>query len=97
MTKSTRPSLNWLTNTSAPSASGTPQSRCSFSKSLFKEDSFLPCERQHKIVGQPHCGTLDRLHLAAMELLGISRLLTHDNCQAQAARGLGFEVVVFNG
>ena len=53
--------------------------------------------RQQRIAGQPHCGTLDRLHLAAMELLGISRLLTHDLRQAQAARGLGFEVLVLNG
>jgi hypothetical protein len=52
--------------------------------------------RQQRIVGQPHCGTLDRMHLAAMELLGISRLLTHDNRQTQTARSLGFEVVVFN-
>ena len=49
--------------------------------------------RQQRIAEQPHCGTLDRLHLAAMELLGISRLLTHDLRQAQAARGLGFEVL----
>jgi len=45
---------------------------------------------------QGHCGTLDRLHLAAMELLGVSRLLTHDARQAQAARGLGFEVLGLN-
>jgi len=49
--------------------------------------------RQQRSVGQPHCGTLDRLHLAAMEWLGVSRLLTHDHRQAQAARALGFEVV----
>jgi predicted nucleic acid-binding protein len=49
--------------------------------------------RQQRGVGQPQCGTLDRLHLAAMEWLGLSRLLTHDNRQAQAARGLGFEVL----
>src|SRR5271165_5797382 len=47
--------------------------------------------RQQRIAGQPHCGTLDRLHLAAMELLGVWRLLTHDVRQAQTARGLGFE------
>ena len=52
--------------------------------------------RQHRIAGQPHCGTLDRLHLAAMELLGVSRLLTHDARQAQAARGLGFDVLGLN-
>ena len=52
--------------------------------------------RQQRTAGQPHCGTLDRLHLAAMELLGVSRLLTHDVRQAQAARGLGFEVLALN-
>lgn len=39
-----------------------------------------------------HCRTLDRLHLAAMQVLGIQRLLTNDDRQAAAARGLGFEV-----
>jgi predicted nucleic acid-binding protein len=68
-----------------------------FDRADLSSQLFHVALRQHKIVGQPHCGTLDRLHLAAMELLGISRLLTHDNRQAQAARGLGFEVVVFNG
>jgi predicted nucleic acid-binding protein len=52
--------------------------------------------RQQRIAGQPHCGTLDRLHLAAMELLGASRLLTQDVRQAQAASGLGFEVLALN-
>jgi predicted nucleic acid-binding protein len=68
-----------------------------FDRADLSSQLFHVALRQHKIVQQPHCGTLDRLHLAAMELLGISRLLTHDNRQAQAARGLGFEVVVFNG
>lgn len=40
-----------------------------------------------------HCRTLDRLHLAVMELEGIERLLTSDRRQAAAARTLGFEVV----
>jgi len=49
--------------------------------------------RQERRVSEPHCGTLDRLHLGAMEWLGLSRLLTHDHRQAQAARALGFEVI----
>src|SRR6516162_986605 len=49
--------------------------------------------RQQRRASEPHCGTLDRLHLAAMEWLGVSRLLTHDQRQAQAARALGFKVV----
>jgi uncharacterized protein len=40
-----------------------------------------------------HCRTLDRLHLAVMELEGIERLLTNDERQAMAARALGFEVL----
>jgi predicted nucleic acid-binding protein len=40
-----------------------------------------------------YCRTLDRLHLAAMESLGVRRLLTHDDQQAAAARALGFAVV----
>ena len=49
--------------------------------------------RQQRRVSEPRCGTLDRLHLAAMEWLGLSRLLTHDHRQAQAARALGFQVI----
>jgi predicted nucleic acid-binding protein len=41
-----------------------------------------------------HCRTLDRLHLATMEGLGLRRLLTNDDQQAGAARALGFEVVL---
>jgi len=41
-----------------------------------------------------YCRTLDRLHLAAMEALGLRRLLTNDDQQAAAARALGFEVIL---
>lgn len=41
-----------------------------------------------------YCRTADRLHLAAMEALGVRRLLTHDDQQATAARALGFGVVL---
>lgn len=40
-----------------------------------------------------HCRTLDRLHLAAMEALGLRRLLTSDESQARAALARGFEVL----
>jgi predicted nucleic acid-binding protein len=40
-----------------------------------------------------HCRTLDRLHLAAMDELGLDRLMTNDTKQANAARQLGFRVV----
>jgi len=49
--------------------------------------------RQHAASGRTHCRTLDRLHLAAMTELDVTRLMTHDAVQAQAARVLGFEVV----
>jgi predicted nucleic acid-binding protein len=48
---------------------------------------------QHARAGRAHCGTLDRLHLAAMTELDVARLMTHDAVQARAARALGFEVV----
>jgi predicted nucleic acid-binding protein len=40
-----------------------------------------------------YCRTLDRLHLATMEALGLRRLLTGDEMQARAALARGFEVV----
>lgn len=39
-----------------------------------------------------YCPTLDRLHLAVMQALGFSRLLTNDDAQARAGRALGFVV-----
>jgi predicted nucleic acid-binding protein len=41
-----------------------------------------------------YCRTPDRLHLAAMEALGVQRLLTNDDQQATAARALGFGVIL---
>lgn len=49
--------------------------------------------RQHRNSGKVHYRSLDRLHLATMERLGLARLMTHDESQAAAARDLGFEVV----
>lgn len=49
--------------------------------------------RQQRDTRQPHCRLLDRLHLAAMEELGLRRLMTNDTAQAAGARGLGFEVL----
>ena len=40
-----------------------------------------------------HCRTVDRLHLAAMDELGLRRLLTNDKAQAAAAAALGFTVI----
>lgn len=54
---------------------------------------FKTALRQHQksIV---HCRSLDRLHLAAIEELGIRRLMTHDFRQAEAAREMGIDVVM---
>jgi predicted nucleic acid-binding protein len=55
---------------------------------------FVIASRQITPMGRSaHCRTLDRLHLAAMEALGLRRLLTSDEIQARAAQALGFEVV----
>ncbi|MEX1115645.1 MAG: type II toxin-antitoxin system VapC family toxin [Akkermansiaceae bacterium] len=48
---------------------------------------------QHAVT-QVHCRSLDRLHLAAMQELGVRRLMTHDVRQAEAAREMGYEVVM---
>jgi predicted nucleic acid-binding protein len=54
---------------------------------------FQAALRQHRNSGDWHCRSLDRLHLAAMEELQVSRLMTHDEGQAKAALEAGFEVV----
>ena len=46
------------------------------------------------VVKSAYCRTLDRLHLATMQALGVHRLLTNDETQARAARGLGFEITL---
>ena len=43
--------------------------------------------------GKSHCRSLDRLHLAALDELGLRRLLTNDNKQAVTARALDYDVV----
>jgi len=54
---------------------------------------FQTALRQQRRARQPHCRSLDRLHLAAMEELGLRRLMTNDVAQAIGARSLGFEVL----
>ena len=54
---------------------------------------FQTALRQHRRAGAVHCRSLDRLHLAAMEELRLTRLMTHDDRQAKAAIEAGFEVV----
>jgi len=60
---------------------------------LLPARTFQTALRQHRNSGDLHCRSLDRLHLAAMEELKISRLMTHDENQAQAAMEAGFKVV----
>lgn len=47
---------------------------------------------QDRRAGKTHCRSLDRLHLAAMEELGLRRLMTHDEGQAGAAAALGYRI-----
>jgi predicted nucleic acid-binding protein len=54
---------------------------------------FHTAMRQHRNSGDKQCRSLDRLHVAAMEELKVSRLMTHDEGQAKAAIEAGFEVV----
>ena len=50
--------------------------------------------RQHRNSRDTHCRTLDRLHLAIAEKMGLKRIMTRDAAQARAAEELGFDVVV---
>ena len=43
-----------------------------------------------------HCRTLDRLHLALMDVEQLRRLFTNDDKQAAAARHRGFEVLTLS-
>jgi predicted nucleic acid-binding protein len=58
---------------------------------------FRTALRQHRNSGEVHCRALDRLHLAAMEELGVSRLMTYDEAQAKAAKEMGFDVISPDG
>lgn len=55
---------------------------------------FQAALRQLTAAPTAHCRTLDRLHLAAMTELAVSRSMTHDTAQARAARALGFDVLM---
>jgi predicted nucleic acid-binding protein len=54
---------------------------------------FSTALRQHRRPQAVYCRTLDRLHLAAMEELNLTRLITLDEIQAKAARALDYEVL----
>jgi predicted nucleic acid-binding protein len=54
---------------------------------------FQTALRQHRDARNLHCRSLDRIHLAAVDELGLRRLMTNDAAQAAGARVLGFEVL----
>ena len=54
---------------------------------------FQTAVQQLTSVPNLHCRTLNRLHLAAMDELGATVLLTFDKRQATAAKALGMQVV----
>jgi predicted nucleic acid-binding protein len=54
---------------------------------------FSTALRQHRHSQAVYCRALDRLHLAAMEELNLTRLMTLDGLQAKVALALNFEVV----
>ena len=54
---------------------------------------FSTALRQHRHPQAVYCRSLDRLHLAAMEELNLTRLMTLDGVQAKMALALNYEVV----
>ena len=72
---------------------GILRNRPPFEFRLLPSAVFQTALRQYRNSGGLHCRSLDRLHLAAMEELEVSRLMTHDEDQAKAALEAGFEVI----
>jgi len=54
---------------------------------------FSTALRQHRHPQAVFCRAMDRLHLAAMEELKLSRLITLDEIQAKVALALDYEVI----
>lgn len=54
---------------------------------------FSTALRQHRHPQAIYCRSLDRLHLAAMEELKATRLMTLDELQAKVGLALGYEVI----
>jgi len=54
---------------------------------------FSTALRQHRHPQAAYCRSLDRLHLAAMEELKLTRLLTLDQIQGKAAEALDYKVL----
>jgi len=53
---------------------------------------FATALRQHRYPQSIFCRAMDRLHVAAMEELGLTRLMTLDEIQAKVAAGLGYKI-----
>lgn len=64
-----------------------PFRECSLAGSVFRT-----ALDQVRGANKTHCRSLDRLHLAAMQELRLTHLLTHDDGQAAAAKVLGYRV-----
>jgi len=54
---------------------------------------FSTALRQHRHTQAGYCRSLDRLHLAAMEELKLTRLITLDEIQGKAAQALDYKVL----
>ncbi|NOS68757.1 MAG: type II toxin-antitoxin system VapC family toxin [Verrucomicrobia bacterium] len=54
---------------------------------------FSTALRQHRHPQSVFCRAMDRLHLAAMEELKLTRLITLDDVQAKVATALDYEVI----
>ena len=54
---------------------------------------FSTALRQHRHPQAAYCRSLDRLHLAAMEELRLTRLITLDEAQGSAAEAMNYAVV----
>ena len=64
-----------------------------FERRALSGEVFKLSKAQHSKYGiAGFCRTLDRLHLAAMQELGVNHLITNDTQLAAAARVLGFFV-----
>lgn len=64
-----------------------------FSLIAFPVDGF---ERAPALAvrAKAHCRTLDLLHMAVMDSVGLTRLFTNDAAQAKVARALGLTVTM---
>lgn len=54
---------------------------------------FSTALRQHRHPRAPYCRALDRLHIAAMEELNLTRIMTLDRAQAVVALAQGYKVI----